>query len=118
MSWHYDPSWVEQASPLASEALLVLLDTGLELGAAEVYLVEATVDPGELAFQEFDELLAFGRGHGPCLSQVPAVCKCVYESTVQAQRAESYLTRRLFRQILGRIERCAWHPTCGHRGGG
>jgi len=26
-------------------------------------------------------------------------------------RAESYLTRSLFRQILGRIERLAWHPT-------
>jgi hypothetical protein len=25
--------------------------------------------------------------------------------------AESHLTRRLFRQILGRIERLAWHPT-------
>ncbi len=27
------------------------------------------------------------------------------------QRAESYLTQRLVRQILGRIERLAWHPT-------
>jgi hypothetical protein len=27
------------------------------------------------------------------------------------QLAESYLTGRLFRQILGRIERLAWHPT-------
>ena len=27
------------------------------------------------------------------------------------QLAESYLTRSLFRQILGRIERLAWHPT-------
>ncbi len=27
------------------------------------------------------------------------------------QLAESYLTRRLFGQILGRIERLAWHPT-------
>jgi hypothetical protein len=27
------------------------------------------------------------------------------------QLAESYLTRRLFRQILVRIERLAWHPT-------
>ena len=25
--------------------------------------------------------------------------------------AESYLTRRLFRQIVERIERLAWHPT-------
>ena len=25
--------------------------------------------------------------------------------------AESYLTQRLFRQILGRIERLTWHPT-------
>jgi hypothetical protein len=25
--------------------------------------------------------------------------------------AESYLTPCLFRQILGRIERLAWHPT-------
>jgi len=25
--------------------------------------------------------------------------------------AESHLTRTLFRQILGRIERLAWHPT-------
>lgn len=25
--------------------------------------------------------------------------------------AESYLTPALFRQILGRIERLAWHPT-------
>ena len=25
--------------------------------------------------------------------------------------AESYLTQRLFGQILGRIERLAWHPT-------
>jgi len=27
------------------------------------------------------------------------------------QLAESYLTRHLFSQILGRIERLAWHPT-------
>jgi len=27
------------------------------------------------------------------------------------QLAESYLTRSLFRQILQRIERLAWHPT-------
>jgi Transposase DDE domain group 1 len=27
------------------------------------------------------------------------------------QLAESYLTPRLFGQILGRIERLAWHPT-------
>lgn len=27
------------------------------------------------------------------------------------QLAESYLTGALFRQILGRIERPAWHPT-------
>jgi hypothetical protein len=27
------------------------------------------------------------------------------------QRAESYLTPTLFRQIVGRIERLAWHPT-------
>ena len=27
------------------------------------------------------------------------------------QLAESHLTRTLFRQILGRIERLAWHPT-------
>ena len=27
------------------------------------------------------------------------------------QLAESYLTQRLVRQILGRIERLAWHPT-------
>jgi len=27
------------------------------------------------------------------------------------QFAESYLTGRLFRQILGRIERLSWHPT-------
>jgi hypothetical protein len=27
------------------------------------------------------------------------------------QLAESYLTSTLFRQILGRIERLAWHPT-------
>jgi hypothetical protein len=27
------------------------------------------------------------------------------------QLAESYLTQRLFGQILGRIERLAWHPT-------
>ncbi len=27
------------------------------------------------------------------------------------QLAESYLTRRLFGQILGRIERLVWHPT-------
>lgn len=27
------------------------------------------------------------------------------------QLAESCLTRRLFGQILGRIERLAWHPT-------
>jgi len=27
------------------------------------------------------------------------------------QLAESYLTGTLFRQILGRIERLAWHPT-------
>ena len=29
----------------------------------------------------------------------------------QRQLAESYLTLTLFRQILGRIERLAWHPT-------
>ena len=27
------------------------------------------------------------------------------------QLAESYLTGSVFRQILGRIERLAWHPT-------
>jgi hypothetical protein len=27
------------------------------------------------------------------------------------QLAESYLTRPLFRQIVARIERLAWHPT-------
>ncbi|HKX03598.1 MAG TPA: transposase [Methylomirabilota bacterium] len=27
------------------------------------------------------------------------------------QLAESYLTRPVFRQILARIERLAWHPT-------
>jgi len=27
------------------------------------------------------------------------------------QLAESHLTPMLFRQILGRIERLAWHPT-------
>jgi hypothetical protein len=27
------------------------------------------------------------------------------------QLAESYLTSTLFRQILGRIEQLAWHPT-------
>jgi len=27
------------------------------------------------------------------------------------QLAESYLTRSLFRQILGRVERLVWHPT-------
>ncbi len=27
------------------------------------------------------------------------------------QLAESHLTQRLFGQILGRIERLAWHPT-------
>jgi hypothetical protein len=27
------------------------------------------------------------------------------------QLAESYLTRALFRRILSRIERVAWHPT-------
>ena len=26
------------------------------------------------------------------------------------QLAQSYLTRRLFRQILGRIKRLVWHP--------
>ncbi|MFZ1057663.1 MAG: hypothetical protein WAP47_00585 [Candidatus Rokuibacteriota bacterium] len=36
------------------------------------------------------------------------------KSAIQAkilQLAESHLTRRLFGQILGRIERLAWHPT-------
>jgi hypothetical protein len=27
------------------------------------------------------------------------------------QLAESHLTSRLFAQILGRVERLAWHPT-------
>ena len=27
------------------------------------------------------------------------------------QLAEGYMTQRLFRQIVGRIERLAWHPT-------
>jgi hypothetical protein len=30
---------------------------------------------------------------------------------VVLQLAESYLTRPLFRQIVARIERLAWHPT-------
>ena len=30
---------------------------------------------------------------------------------LRLQLAESYLTSTLFRQILGRIERLAWHPT-------
>jgi hypothetical protein len=29
----------------------------------------------------------------------------------QQELAESHLTPRLFGQILGRIERLAWHPT-------
>jgi len=41
-----------------------------QLGEPEVSLVEPAVDLGELASQEFDELLLLGRGHGPCLSQV------------------------------------------------
>ena len=41
-----------------------------QLDEAVVYLAEPAVDLGELASQEFDELLLLGRGHGPCLSQV------------------------------------------------
>ena len=33
------------------------------------------------------------------------------DATCRLQLAESHLTQRLFGQILGRIERLAWHPT-------
>ena len=46
-----------------------------QLGEAEVYLIEPVVDLGELASQEFDELLVLSRGHGPYLSQVQALFK-------------------------------------------
>jgi hypothetical protein len=55
-----------------------------KLGEAEVYLVEpavhvaeSTVNLGELAPQEFDELLVLDGGHGPYPSQVQTVCKRV-----------------------------------------
>ena len=41
-----------------------------QLGDPEVRLVEPAVDLGELASQEFDELLVLGRGHDPYLFQV------------------------------------------------
>ena len=53
----------------------------------------------------------------------PTACHCVAEEELTAkspllprllvslQLAASYLTPTLFRQILGRIERLAWHPT-------
>ena len=47
-----------------------------QLGDAGVYLGELAADLCELSIQKFDELLVLGRGHGPCLSQVPVVCKC------------------------------------------
>jgi hypothetical protein len=55
-----------------------------QLGEAEVYLVEPAVhlaepavDFGELASQEFDELLVLDGGHDHYLSQVQTECKCV-----------------------------------------
>ena len=54
----------------------------VQLVGPAVHLAEPTVDLGELASQEFDELLVLGRGHGPCLSQVPALFKCVQLWTV------------------------------------
>jgi hypothetical protein len=47
-----------------------------QLGEVEVYLIEPAVDLGELASQEFDELLVLGRSHGPYLSQVQTPFKC------------------------------------------
>jgi len=54
-----------------------LVEPAVPLGEAAVHLAEPAVDLGELASQEFDELLVLGRGHGPCLSQVQALFKCV-----------------------------------------
>jgi hypothetical protein len=59
-----------------------------DLGEPTVHPGEPVADLGELAVQRFDELLVFGRGHSPCLSQRPAVCKCVQVWTGLAGNAE------------------------------
>ena len=48
-----------------------------KLGELAAHLVEPTVDLGELASEEFDELLVLRRGHDPCVSQFQAAVKCV-----------------------------------------
>ena len=48
-----------------------------ELGELAAHLVEPAVDLGELASEEFGELLVLGRGHDPCVSQFRAAVKCV-----------------------------------------
>ncbi len=62
-----------------------------QLGDAEVYPVESAVHLGEpvadlggRAVQGRGELLVLGRGHGPCLSQRPAVRKCLQVWTGRA----------------------------------
>jgi len=72
--------------PLESAVDLIEVPEHLlsQLGEPEVYLVEPAihlaepaVDLDELVSQEFDELLVLARGHGPYLSQVPTLFKCV-----------------------------------------
>ncbi len=58
--------------------------------------------------------LALQRGSLPSLQQrlvKPGGRLIRHARYFTLQLAESYLTGGLFRQILGRIERLAWHPT-------
>jgi hypothetical protein len=54
-----------------------------QLGDPAFQRVEATVDRGELATQEFDQLRVFGRGHGLCLSCLVIRFKCIHGQTMK-----------------------------------
>jgi len=60
-----------------------------------------TVDQRWQSRHPLDAPLAARAAHPPC--------------PILHRAAESHLTSTLFRQILGRIERLAWHPTCSRR---
>ena len=64
--------------------------------------VTATSDAGLSLPRQLDERLGLFKTDGRLVR---------HTRYFKLQLAESHLTGRLFRQILGRIERLAWHPT-------
>ena len=95
----------------ASEALFDLLDPGLERGHVRLQIRQVALEdlaPAALN-QEFDDLRALGRGHGPCLSQVPALfkgsgCRAGQRGSSREEHREDLSARRRHDSLASRPE--------------